>query len=83
MLNYPGEFAAKERGRNDHPRVVSAPVHFDVGTAGECDLHLDEDLTVVEAGNRHSFDLHVLFAIEDGSCHLFVHDELPSQALPG
>ena len=77
------QFMPKQRGRNNHARMVAALVDLQVGAAGQRHLDLDQDLAFAHARNRDLFDLDVLFAIEDRRRHFSVHFEFPSQALPG
>src|SRR5213078_91950 len=66
-------FVPKQRRWNDHARVIAALVNLEVGAASQCRLHLDEDFAFLHTGNRHLLDLDVLFAVEDGGCHLASH----------
>ena len=79
----PRQFVPEQGGRDNHARVVSTLVDLQIGTAGQGDLHFDQYFPVTNSGNRHFFNLDVLFAIEDSSCHLTVHARLPSHELPG
>src|SRR5256885_1581297 len=73
----------KQRRRDDHARVVATLIDLQVGSAGQRDLHFDQYFPVTYAGNRHFFNLQILFAIEDCCCHLTVHARLPSPEPPG
>ena len=63
--------------------MIATLVDLQIGTAGQRDLHFDQHFTIANPRDGHSFNLHVLFAIEDGRCHLSVHVLLPSHELPG
>ena len=88
FLDDAGQFMSEERRRNDHSGVVATLIHLEVGAAGESDLDFDEYFTLFHAGNRHSFNLEIFFAVQDGGRHFSVQCELPSQdsrfrVLPG
>ena len=74
FLDHSGQFVAEESRGNDHGVGVVAPlVHLQVGAAGECNLHFDEDLAVTDAGDGDFFDFQIFFAVQDGSGHFSVH----------
>ena len=77
------QLVPEQRGRNDHPGMISTLIHLEIGAAGQCHLHLDEYFAFTDGRNRYPLDLHVLFAVEDGGCHLSVHSLIPSHVLPG
>ena len=83
FFNHAGQFVSEQRRRDNHARVIAALVDLQVGAAGQCDLHFDQYFPIANPRDGHSFNLHVLFAIEDGGCHLSVHARLPSHELPG
>ena len=83
FFDHSGQFMSKERRRDNHARVIAALVDLQVGAAGQGDLHFDQYFPIAHARDGHSFNLYVLFAIEDGSCHLSVHARIPSHELPG
>src|SRR6185437_208875 len=56
--------------RHDHARVITTLINLQVSPAGESHVHLHQDLTAFQTGNRHLLDFYVLFAIEDSRCHL-------------
>src|SRR5581483_3346695 len=76
------QLVAEQRGRDDHARVISALVNLQVGAAGERNLYLDQHLAGIHPRDGHSFNLHVLLAIEDGCCHLSVHARLSFRTQP-
>jgi len=63
--------------------VIAALVYLQVGSASQGDLDFDKNFAVSHPGDWHSFNLHVLFTIEDCSGHLSVHSGVPSLELPG
>jgi hypothetical protein len=54
---------AEERGRHDHAGVIAALIYLEIGAAGESDLHFDEDLSLFDARDGHSFNLEIFFAV--------------------
>ncbi len=83
FFDHSGQFMSKQRRRDDHARVIATLVDLQVGAAGQGDLHFDQYFPVAYPRDGHFFNLYVLFAIEDGRCHLSVHARLPSHELPG
>ena len=73
------QLVAEERGRDDHAGVVAALIHLQVGTAGERDLNFDQHLALFDARDRHSFNLEIFFAVQDGGGHFSIHCWFPSQ----
>ena len=73
FFNHSGKFMSEERRRDNHARVIAALVDLKIGTAGQCDLHLDQHFPIANSRDGYSFNLYVLFAIEDSRCHLSVH----------
>src|SRR5690242_4492506 len=69
---------AKQGRWDDHSRVITALVHFQVGSASQGDLHLYQNFPLAHAGNRNPLNFHVLFAVEDRCRHLSVHSLFPS-----
>ena len=82
FVDRPRQLVPEKSRRRDHAGVVAAAIHFHVRAAGECHLDFDQNLPFVQARDWNLFDLHVLFAVEDGSRHLACH-KIPSHALPG
>ena len=72
IIDDAGEFVSEERRRHDHAGVVSTLEDFEVSAVSECDFHFDQHFSLTYARDRHLLDLHVLFAVEDGGCHLSV-----------
>src|SRR6185312_9083565 len=56
--------------RHDHACMITTLVNLEVSPTGQGNVHLHQDLTAFQSGNRHLLDLYVLFAIEDSRCHL-------------
>ena len=90
FFDHTGQFVAEEGGRNNHAGVIAALIHLKVGAAGESHLHLDQGSSPFShARDRHSFDLEIFFAVQDGRRHFSIHCWLlPSRAsrfqlLPG
>jgi hypothetical protein len=73
LFDNSGEFVAEEGRRNDHAGVVATLIDLEIGPAGESDLYFDEYLTLFDAGDRHSFNLEIFFAVQDGGGHFSVH----------
>src|SRR5699024_5312486 len=78
-----GEFVSEQGRRNNHASVVTALIDHEVRAASEGNVDLDQDLDVTDTRDRYRFDLDVLFSVEDSSCHMSVHSDIPSQTLPG
>ena len=60
---------AKERGRNDHARVIAAAKDLEVGAAGERSAHLDDQLARRGLGNGDLLDADIFAPVEDGGLH--------------
>src|SRR5215475_13017041 len=73
---------AKQGGWNDHPRVVTALVHLQVGSASQGDLYLHQYFPLAHPGNRNSLNFDVLLAVEDRCRHLSIHSLFPSYSTP-
>src|SRR5262249_15293662 len=80
FFNDAGEFMPEQRRRDNHSPMIAALVNFEIGPAGEGNLHFHQDLAILESRDGHPLNFHVLFAIEDGCCHFPVHASL---RLPG
>src|SRR6516165_8114068 len=76
------QFMPKQCRRHNHPGMVATLVHLQIGTAGQSYLHLDQHFPFVQLRDRHLLNLHVLFAVEDGCCHVSVHSMNPSMRCP-
>jgi hypothetical protein len=53
--------------------VVAALINLEIGAAGESDLYFDEDLSLLDARDGHTFNLEIFFAVQDGGGHFSVH----------
>jgi hypothetical protein len=53
--------------------MISALVNLEIGTAGQRDLDLDQNLAVADPGDGYSLNFHILFTVEDSCCHMSVH----------
>src|SRR5207302_1617014 len=82
LFDHSSQFVPEERRRHNHSRMISALVHLEVCATSERHLHFDQDLSVLNMRNRNPLNFYVLFAIEDGCCHLSVHCYLSCE-LPG
>ena len=49
--------------------MISALEDFEIGTAGQRNLNLDQNLTFGQVRDRDLLDLHVLLTVEDGGLH--------------
>src|SRR5579871_5547915 len=63
--------------------MVAPLINLKIGAAGQRDLNFDQDFPVIDAGDGNFLNLHILFSVEDGSCHLSIHRLFPPKALPG
>src|SRR6185312_1406636 len=72
---------SEKRWRRDHPRMVSTPKHFDVGSASERRAYAHQHVARPKLRNVHDFDLQLLFAVQDGRGHLLSHSVLTSGAV--
>src|SRR6185369_4337022 len=82
FFDHSGEFVPEQSGGHDHARMIAALVHLQVGAAGKGYRHLHQNFAISHPRNWYPFNLYVLFAIEDGGCHLSVH-YLSFHELPG
>ena len=78
FLDDSGEFVAEQGGRDDHAGMIAALVDLEIGTAGQGDLDLDENLAVSDARDGNFFDFEIFFAVQDGGGHFSIHCVLPS-----
>ena len=80
-----GQFVAKKGGGHDHAGVVAALIYLEIGAAGKSHLHFDQHLALFDARDRHSFNLEIFFAVQDGGCHFSIHcgTSFPDLAFPG
>src|SRR5262249_39526692 len=65
----PGEFVAKNRRGNDHPRVVSPAKDFQVRSAGQGRFNSNADLTGSQGREIELFNTNMLFAMENSCSH--------------
>src|ERR1041385_553930 len=71
----------EQRRRNDHAGVVATLKDLQVSPAGQGHVHFHQHLTAFQSRNRHLFDFHVLFTVEDRRRHLAF--QLLSHSIPG
>src|SRR4051794_10864258 len=55
--------------------MIPTLINLQVRSACQRNLNLDQNFTLCHSRNRHFLNLHVLFAVEDGCCHMSVHYE--------
>jgi hypothetical protein len=67
--NVPGEFMAEQRGRNQHPGVVSTAEHLNISTAREGGPDTHKQFTRTNGGHGHGLQANVLLPIQNGSAH--------------
>ena len=82
FLDHSSQFVPKQRGRNNHARVVSALVDLEIRPTSQGDLHFYQHFAFAHSGDGNAFDFYVLFAVEDRCRHLSVQFLFPSHELP-
>ena len=73
FLDRARQFMPEQRRRHNHAGVIAALIHLQIGAAGERHVDLDQNFALTHTRDRHSFNLDVFFAVEDGGRHLAVH----------
>ena len=64
-----GEFVTEKRGRQDHPRVISATEDFEVGAAGQSGADPNDEFAGRGLRNGDVLDADVLAAVKDRGLH--------------
>src|SRR5438552_14407888 len=70
FLDHSSQFVSEEGWWHNHASMIAALINFQIGAAGQRDLHFDQHFSLANAGDGHPFNFHVLFAVEDSCRHL-------------
>jgi hypothetical protein len=73
FLDRARQFMPEQRRRHNHAGVIAPLIHLQIRAAGQRHVDLDQNFALSHTRDRHSFNLDVFFAVEDGSRHLAIH----------
>src|SRR5690242_10003764 len=70
LFHNAGSFMAEEDRRLQHQGMVTAPVNFQIGAAGERSAYPNQQLSRLRTRNRHPLQSQVLFTVQYRCRHL-------------
>src|SRR5438876_11476264 len=65
FLDHSSQFVSEEGWWHNHASMIAALINFQIGAAGQRELHVNSHLSIGNVRSRYLFNLHFLFAVED------------------